>query len=447
MKERSFGTRCRSAVYLGLLLAVFFTGSASADTPSNSTAHPNPHYFRVLNKGTELSFYGRIDPPVAHELEVLLTANPDATIIHLNSPGGSVKEARRMAALIANAHIAAIADTYCYSACALAFLGATERYITPDARIGFHHESNRDGSVADIAESEKIDQTFMASRGLPASFLKKAFSTPASDIWTPTTKELTDANVITGVRSDFTMAGYAGNSDEDKVDGLMKASILLAPLKTAADARFAAIKTVLLEAQHRGATYAAVSALYAQQLDGVINDYVVRSSDDLMIAYASTEAALIRRVLAQNPAACSLTRSSDGGVTLRMQPANDSDYDASDKARVKAVVEGAVHPVRLPTSLEVETARAALQLAFRAKHADEVDALNDLASPRLAPGKGCQILADYLEVAISLPKAEAATYLRYDYSGLPGEQQEAQKPAPASQGPKQRAASGATRSD
>ena len=42
--------------------------------------------------------------------------------------------------------------------------------------------------------------------------------------------------------------------------------------------------------------------------------------------------------------------------------------------------------------------------------------MHDIRSANLAPGAACKALADYLESSLSLPKAEAANFLRYNYS-------------------------------
>ena len=137
---------------LSLVLAALLAGAPGHTALADATA-PAPrihhaHFFRALDRGRELEFYGEIVAGVADEFAALLKANPNATIIHLNSEGGSVREARRMSVMVNTARLRAITDTYCYSACVLVFLGADERYMTPDAEIGFHHESAPGASLA-----------------------------------------------------------------------------------------------------------------------------------------------------------------------------------------------------------------------------------------------------------------------------------------------------------
>ena len=406
------------AILSALVTLLPGAGALAGDKPSSSKSH-ELHYFRVLRQGKELSFYGEIVAGVAKELDALLKAHPDATVLHLNSPGGSVHEARRMSVLVTEARIATITDSYCNSACVIVFLGASQRYMTPDARIGFHHESMEDGTAAEIAASEKFDKTFMASRGVPKAFLEKAFSTPAADIWTPTTKELTDAKVITDISRDFAMAGYAGNSDGEVVDSLLAASHLFSPLKTADPERFATVRAALVGSLGASDSYGKFFAVYDGLVDGVFSDYLVRARDEQLMGYVREEVAVIRSSLAKNPASCALVSDHEGGFYLHIESGGDLDYSKYNAAKADAIKDGAQHPVGRPSQTEVETARAALRLAFRARHADEVEAMSDPSSTKLGAGVGCHALADYLDTSLTLPRPEAANFMRYYYSTEP----------------------------
>ena len=84
--------------------------------------------------------------------------------------------------------------------------------------------------------------------------------------------------------------------------------------------------------------------------------------------------------------------------------------------KARAVKDGAAHPVAAPSHGQVDTAVAALHLAFRARYPDQVDPMKDLGAAKLAPGAACTALADYLDSSLTLPRAEAAAFLRYNYS-------------------------------
>ena len=406
---------------LSLALAACLAGASSqpvlaADGTTPTPRIHHPHFFRALNQGRELEFYGEIVAGVAAEFEALLNANPNATLIHLNSQGGSVREARRMSVMVKAARLRAITDTYCYSACVLVFLGADERYMTPDAEIGFHHESAPGASAEEIRAWEKIDEDFMASRGLPPAFLQHAFSTPASQIWTPTLSELSAANVVSGVRSDFAVAGFPGRTAEEQVDALLEESHVFSALRTADPKRFSTIRASFVEAIQHQTSYGRFSALYDQLSGGIMDDYLVKASDELMMEFAAAEIALMRQVVAKNPAGCSLIPDGEGGFSLHMEPDGSVDYGHFNEVKARAVKEGAAHPVAAPSHGQVDTAVAALHLAFRARYPDQVDPMKDLGAAKLAPGAACTALADYLDSSLTLPRAEAAAFLRYNYS-------------------------------
>jgi hypothetical protein len=405
---------------LSLALAAVLTSAAGhaalADGTTPAPRIHHPHFFRTLNQGRELEFYGEIVPGVANELSALLKANPHATIIHLNSEGGSVREARRMSVMVNAAHLSAITDTFCYSACVLVFLGADERYMTPDAEIGLHHESAPGASADEIHASEKVDEDFMASRGLPPTFLQHAFSTPATQIWTPTLSELTAAHVVSGVRSDFTVAGFPGKSAEEQVDAMLESSHVFSAIRTADPKRFSTIRASFVEAIHRQTSYGRFSTLYDQLSGGIIDDYLVKASDALMIEFAAAEIALMRQVVAKNPAGCSLIPDGDGGYSLHMEPDGSVDYGHFNDVKARAVKDGAAHPVAAPSRGQLDTAVAALHLAFRARYPDQVDPMKDLGAAKLAPGAACTALADYLDSSLTLPRSEAGAFLRYNYA-------------------------------
>jgi hypothetical protein len=405
---------------LSFALAAFIAGTSGHRALADTTAPPprihHAHFFRVLNQGSELEFYGEIVAGVANEFAALLKANPHATIIHLNSEGGSVREARRMSVMVNAAHLRAITDTYCYSACVLVFLGADERYMTPDAEIGFHHESAPGASAEELRAWEKTDEDFMARRGLPPSFLQHAFSTPASQIWTPTLSELTAANVVSGVRSDFAVAGFPGKTAEEQVDAMLAQSHVFSALRAADPKRFTTIRASLLDAIQRQSSYGRFSALYDQLSGGIVDDYLVKASDELMIEFAAAEISLMRQVVAKTPAGCSLISDGGGGFSLHMESDGSVDYGHFNEVKARAVKDGAAHPVTAPSQSLVDTAVAALHLAFRARYPDEIDPMKDLGADKLAPGAACTALADYLDSSLALPRAEAAAFLRYNYA-------------------------------
>lgn len=147
----------------------------------------------VLSNG-DIEFNDMFGPPIfshAYLVYDLLAANPQASMIHLNSPGGSVNEARAVQRAIAERGLSTYVSSVCASACTIAFMGGRQRYLAPGARLGFH------GVSGDDAEewNEGLRRGLIA-RGVEPWFADK---TTSDTMWWPSTQELLDANVITGV--------------------------------------------------------------------------------------------------------------------------------------------------------------------------------------------------------------------------------------------------------
>jgi hypothetical protein len=178
-----------------------------ADAVKVLAGDPGRHEIRLLPSGTELAFAGGISFGVTDEIRQALDAAPRVTILHLNSPGGRVVEARLLHDLIRERGLVTYAAKLCASACTVAFLGGRQRYIASDARLGFHQpasagdtqDSGRalDDLVREQNHRRALDD--LLRDGVDPAFAERAASTPNAAMWYPTADELLQAHVITGV--------------------------------------------------------------------------------------------------------------------------------------------------------------------------------------------------------------------------------------------------------
>jgi len=164
------------------------------------------HQIRLIHAGMELEFSGGLGAGSANDLARALDANPGVHVVHLNSPGGLVDEGRQMFDLIRGHLLITTTDRYCFSACTLAFLGGRERYLAPGARLGFHGEFSDTADESHVQAAQHQDMVTMLSLGIASDFVDKAFAAPKDRIWMPSSGELEDAHVITGVSSDYVIA-------------------------------------------------------------------------------------------------------------------------------------------------------------------------------------------------------------------------------------------------
>ena len=184
-----------------------------------------PHALHVLRDGTELEFVGAITFGLTDEIRATLDANPNIRVIHLNSIGGRIGEARKLRELIRERGLFTYTPVDCVSACTIAFIGGRQRYIGPRARLGFHQASFPGVAQAFLAAQNDADRQALVDAGVDEDFAKRAYATPPQSIWFPTNQELIAAWVITGVAagSDFAMSGELNRSTpQDIAQELLK---------------------------------------------------------------------------------------------------------------------------------------------------------------------------------------------------------------------------------
>ena len=91
---------------------------------------------QIARDGRELAFSGGISLGVAAAFAQILSSAQSVQTVRLNSDGGRIVEAERMAALIKAKGLDTYVADECASACTTVFLAGRNRLAAPDARIG-----------------------------------------------------------------------------------------------------------------------------------------------------------------------------------------------------------------------------------------------------------------------------------------------------------------------
>jgi hypothetical protein len=117
----------------------------------------------------------------------------------LNSRGGSVVEAEKIAGLIHRNHVEVeVPDGgMCASACFLLFAAGERRWIGgPNVRIGVHSVANPEGEETGVSFAlDTLMARDLAEYGVPDAIIGKLIRTPNSDITWLTVDDLADMNV------------------------------------------------------------------------------------------------------------------------------------------------------------------------------------------------------------------------------------------------------------
>ena len=163
---------------------------------------------------TELEIAGYIVFGLTDAVRLILDTHPHIRIVHLNSLGGRVVEARKLRDMIAARSMITYTSSGCASACTLAYAAGKERIMAKDGLLGFHRYSFAGARVSDnIYNGDKKD---WLARGFRVEFIQTAFSISHTTLWTPTHNELLQAGVITRFAADNEVA-VSGLEATDRV--------------------------------------------------------------------------------------------------------------------------------------------------------------------------------------------------------------------------------------
>ena len=173
------------------------------------------NYSLSLQKNAMLIYLnGTFDFGITGNMEAMLTRNPGIRGIVLSSTGGFVSEGRGIFRLIDQYKLDTFVYEECSSVCALAFIAGNKRYMSENAKLGFHQynlELQTAFQPVDVVEEQKEDLKLLRRKHISDHFLEQVFKQPSHLIWFPTVKELLESNVVNAL-----IGEQNGSHDVDK---------------------------------------------------------------------------------------------------------------------------------------------------------------------------------------------------------------------------------------
>jgi hypothetical protein len=172
-------------------------------------------YTVVLSGADVIEVEGPIGFGLARAVEAALDEHPAVRLLRLDSGGGWVEEAERLARLIRARGLITRSDNICYSACTIAFIAGAERVLGAGARLGFHGyfglklESAPVRSLQESRIAEQVERGWAAflKAGVSPAFVERLFAIPSGELWIPSEAELIAAGVLTGAAQQPPLTG------------------------------------------------------------------------------------------------------------------------------------------------------------------------------------------------------------------------------------------------
>ncbi len=146
--------------------------------------------------GRRLKLSGTVGMGDAARMRALAASAPQVRVLEMQSPGGRMFEADRIAKIVHDHGWRTRATGPCESACTLIFLAGSSRQLMADGRLGFHRASTGTfNPVLDQMANHELSAMYRRA-GLPEVFVDRAARTPAWRMWYPGQAELTDSGLV-----------------------------------------------------------------------------------------------------------------------------------------------------------------------------------------------------------------------------------------------------------
>lgn len=403
------GTATRFIVS-GLPQAVEYTRIATGNDPFGE------YQVRVIRDGTEIEISGHIGFGLANKIDETLTANPKVRIIHLNSPGGRVIEARKLRDVIAAHRIATYTATGCFSACTLAYAAGAQRLIARNASLGFHQYAFPGVSQAAFRREYEQDKHDWAQRGFGRNFIDRAFLTPHTDLWRPTHEELFEAKVITGYprSSDVAVSGVA-LKDMAQLDAELTKVPLFAALKSHEQTAYKRVLAEFHNGVTSGRSVADLRKTILPLAQSVFRKKLPYASDTALLQFVDLITEQITVLKSAHPESC-YDFLHPGSPAAPLDTAKFFNQSLNDKeSQVMAEVVRSAAPTvhKLPSKEQIQPQLKSLFARLAERHGDRV---NLLLNPREGindKAESCSMNLEFYQALRRLPQDEAGPILRF----------------------------------
>ncbi len=363
---------------------------------------------RVTTNETVLLLHGPFGTGSADRVRQLLDGAPKIRTVALSSPGGRLREASAIAALVRERKLDTYVDTRCESACTFVFLAGEERAATPNARIGFHRPSFAGVSALGLDSATEDMLATYRDAGVPADFLERVAATDARDMWYPSPKQLETAGVINRVSlgGETSAIGFIAGSSRKELE----AAFRNVPMMVAMDRHFPgtideAVQAAWMERSQGGIDSAVGNA--ARKVVGDRYPKILAAANDASLdVFAQIMVDEMRAAQAISTEACRLLLEGQLNIAQVLSPKlvkREQDWALGVLEADKLVERPPVDETDFQQTMGGVTS---------ALPADVVDVVADMPKFRDAPERQCAATITLYEHIVNLPPAQRHLLLR-----------------------------------
>ncbi len=422
--SKAWGNIARIVILLGLAKGIFWFASAGLPLMWEYTRIAvgrdglGEYEVRLLRDGAELEIAGPINFGLAEDVRRMLDSHPSIHIVHLNSSGGRVSEARKLRDLFDLRGLTTYTSSGCFSACTIAYMGGRKRLIARNAELGFHQYSFPGMTARDFQPEYKKDKQDWLARGFTRTFVDKAFRTPSSDMWRPTHLELFQAGVLTGYpgSDEVAISGFT-LTDLATIEADLAKEPFFAALKTHEPALYDRIVTEFRSGVQQGNSMAEVQQKTLPLFDDVLMRRLPHASDSALRSFVAVLLEQIEVLYVADPLLCYSYIKGEADRKQAVLKHFSKELHKKKAAAMREVILSAINERHtLPNEEQAAEGLAAVLKPLVKRYGNDVGMLFDPESAKANKARYCEIVYRFYHTALQLKGRESGAVLRYMFS-------------------------------
>jgi hypothetical protein len=335
--------------------------------------------------------------------------------LHLNSNGGKLDEADRIAAKVAKRKLVTYVSDECVSACTHIFLAGRERWIGDRGKLGFHRpyysglvDFNR---FAITSQEEK----YLRSFDIPENFVAKVLSTPGSSMWYPSAEDLARAHVISGVAEKGRFADSGALADLAEI--LLQVPIY-ASLKQTDPKLFEVFLGAVVQERQDGDGAEEILSSAGALFGEVIDRLLPHAPDPLVLERTSIYLGYMDELKSVDPESCAALAGGNGAQLKANLNKQFPELSKRENAFRESVIVSTDPDRPVPTKSQVEPHLTGVFTKIREQFGDDANLLGKDTLEAAEYGRFCEVTIGLYREITRLPGARAADLLRYLYDEL-----------------------------
>jgi Predicted periplasmic protein len=372
-----------------------------------------PYEIRVLWGGTDIEFRGGLRAGSARELKRILAAVPQAKVLHIESPGGRIREAQEMIKLVRERGLTTYTSEECESAATLVLMSGKERVVAANAKVGFHSGTFPGLTAEQQRAANELVRSTMQSAGVSQEFINRVLATPPDQMWYPSIAEMFLDDVVTSQSYGERFASSISEADLHALIEKLGEAPWFTTIREFEPETYSKMVEDFTTAVRSGRSEGEALALVDQSIDSLMKKYYAAAADEaLLVVLRDDWIELLRNYKDINSRGCIVAL---GIGSMNINRARALPDWHSNRPRInEMVMRSGASKIPIPIDRKgAEDDLDRIMASLTARCGNDARLLDDQAKWMDNSQKVCDMLLTIFEQMASLPGARGANVVRY----------------------------------